>query len=146
MYSRNVSCSDFGMVTPSVGVRFRARYLRSDGSRVPSCYGVFAPNFKQRHHIVPNPAHPAAREPLAAPPLPMSWMQRLERVLHIDIEHCGVCGGTLRVIVCIETPEVIERLLTRRAVRKADCIHNPHASPLSAPAAELPVSPSLNVS
>ena len=35
---------------------------------------------------------------------PMSWMQRLERVFHIDIEHCGVCGGTLRVIACIETP------------------------------------------
>ena len=34
----------------------------------------------------------------------MSWMQRLKRVFHIDIEHCGVCGGTLRVIACIETP------------------------------------------
>ena len=34
----------------------------------------------------------------------MNWMQRLKRVFHIDIEHCGVCGGTLRVIACIETP------------------------------------------
>jgi len=39
-------------------------------------------------------------------------MQRLKRVFHINIEHCGVCGGTLRVIACIETPEVIERILT----------------------------------
>ena len=23
----------------------------------------------------------------------MSRMQRLKRVFHIDIEHCGVCGG-----------------------------------------------------
>ena len=28
----------------------------------------------------------------------MSWMQQLKRVFHIDIEHCGVCGGTLRFI------------------------------------------------
>ena len=34
----------------------------------------------------------------------MSWRQRLKRVFHIDIEHCGVCGATLRVIACIETP------------------------------------------
>ena len=34
----------------------------------------------------------------------MNWMQRLKRVFHIDIEHCGVCGGTLRVIACIATP------------------------------------------
>ena len=37
-------------------------------------------------------------------------MQRLKRVFHIDIEHCGVCGGTLRVIACIETPELIEKI------------------------------------
>ena len=28
-------------------------------------HGVFAPNFKHHYHIVPNGAHPAAREPLA---------------------------------------------------------------------------------
>ena len=64
-------------------------------------------------------------------------------------------GGTLRVIACIDTPEAIERILTHRAVREADCIHNPcappselaqRAEPLSAPAAELPASLSLNVS
>ena len=45
----------------------------------------------------------------------MSRMQRLKHVFHIDIEHCGVGGGTLRVIACIETPEVIERILTHLA-------------------------------
>ena len=69
-------------------------------------------------------------------------MQRLRRVIHIDIEHHSVCGGTLRVIACIDTPEVIERMLTHLAVRD----HNPRAPLLSAPAAELPVSPSRNVS
>ena len=67
-------------------------------------HGVFAPNCKHRHRIVPNPAHQSAREPPASRPAPMRWMQRLKRVFHIDIEQCGVCGGTLRVIACIETP------------------------------------------
>ena len=33
-----------------------------------------------------------------------------------DIEHRGVCGGTLRVIACIETTELIETILTHLAV------------------------------
>ena len=66
----------------------------------------------------------------------MSWMQRLERVLHIDIEHCGVCGGTLRVIVCIDTPEVIERILAHLATRATGAINDPRAPPLGACAAQ----------
>ena len=80
-------------------------------------HGVFAPNFKHRRSIVPNPAHQTAREPRGSRPASMSWMQRLERVFRIDIEHCGVCGGTLRVIACIEIPEVIEKILTHLATR-----------------------------
>ena len=71
-------------------------------------------------------------------------MQRLKRVFHIDIEHCGVCGATLRVIACIETPEVIERILTHLAARETGGINHPRAPPLRAPGAELPASPSLN--
>ena len=67
-------------------------------------HGVFAPNFKHRRRIIPNPAHQTTREPHASRRAPMTWMQRLNRVFHIDIEHCGVCGGTLRVIACIATP------------------------------------------
>ena len=55
----------------------------------------------------------------------MSWMQRLKSVFHIDIEHCGVCGGTLRVIACIETPEVIERILVHLATRQSGGINDP---------------------
>ena len=32
-------------------------------------------------------------------------------------ERCGDCGGTLRVIACIETPELIERILAHLATR-----------------------------
>ena len=105
-------------------------------------HGVFAPNFKHRHRIIPNPVHQSAREPHASRPAPMSWMQRLKRVFHVDIEHCGVCGGTLRVIACIETPELIEKILTHLAARNTDCIDRPRAPPLHAPQAQPPASPS----
>ena len=93
-------------------------------------HGVFAPNFKHRHRIIPNPVHQSAREPHASRPAPMSWMQRLKRVFRI--EHCGMCGGTLRVIACIETPEVIERILTHLATRNTACSDSPRAPPLRA--------------
>ena len=51
-------------------------------------------------------------------------MQRLKRVFHNNIEHCGVCAGTLRVIACIETPA-------------------PRAPPLHASEPQPPASPSL---
>jgi hypothetical protein len=33
-------------------------------------------------------------------------------VFGIDIETCPTCGGAVRIIVCIEDPEVIEKILT----------------------------------
>ena len=59
-------------------------------------------------------------------------MQRLQRLfhIHIHIEHCGVCGGTLRVIACIETTELIEKILTYLAARNTDGIDCSRAPPL----------------
>ena len=42
----------------------------------------------------------------------MSWAQRLKRVIDIDIETCSVCGGSMKVIACIEDPLVIKKILT----------------------------------
>jgi len=42
----------------------------------------------------------------------MTWAQRLKRAFNIDIETCGECGGTAKVIACIEAPVVIEKILT----------------------------------
>ena len=70
----------------------------------------------------------------------MNWMQRLKRVFHIDIEHCGVCGGTLRVIACIETPlkcrsrselaRSSSAILAHLAARETGAIHDPRAPAL----------------
>jgi hypothetical protein len=42
----------------------------------------------------------------------MTWAQRLKRVFNIDIEVCGRCGGSVRVIACIEDQDIIDRILT----------------------------------
>ncbi len=34
------------------------------------------------------------------------------RLFGIDIETCPACGGAVRIIACIEDPEVIEKILT----------------------------------
>ena len=82
-------------------------------------HGVFAPN--SRHRVVVTPAGrgkvnktrsldevqtPAERR--AA----MTWAKRLKRVFDIDIETCSNCGGDVRIIACIEDPEVTRRILT----------------------------------
>ncbi len=45
----------------------------------------------------------------------MTWAQRLKRVFKIDIEVCGRCGGSVKVIVdasnrCIEDQDVIDKV------------------------------------
>jgi hypothetical protein len=41
----------------------------------------------------------------------ITWAQRLKRVFKIDVEMCRVCGGSARVIACIEDPVVIKKIL-----------------------------------
>lgn len=41
----------------------------------------------------------------------MIWLQRLNRVLNIDIKICTVCGGTAKGIACIEDPIAINKVL-----------------------------------
>ena len=50
----------------------------------------------------------------------MTWAQRLKRVLSIDIEVCGRCGGSVRVIACIEDQNIIDRILAHLRDREQD--------------------------
>ena len=43
----------------------------------------------------------------------MTWAQRLRRVFSIDIEVCSHCGGSVRVIACIEDQDIIDRILAQ---------------------------------
>jgi len=43
----------------------------------------------------------------------MTWAQPqcLKRVFNIDIETCSECGGTIKVIACIEDLVIIKKIL-----------------------------------
>jgi hypothetical protein len=84
-------------------------------------HGVFAPNSKHRALVTP-----AKRDKGGKPKgaddqdeqtpvqrhAAMTWAQRLKRVFNIDVEKCRICGGTVKVIACIEDPVVIKKILT----------------------------------
>ena len=66
----------------------------------------------------------------------LSWMQRLKRVFAIDIETCPECGGTLRVIACIEDPPLIAKILAhvqRREALMSRTARGPPADSISVP-------------
>lgn len=42
----------------------------------------------------------------------MTWAQRLKKVFNIDVETCAHCGGSVKVIACIEDQHVIDKILT----------------------------------
>ena len=83
-------------------------------------HGVFAPNSQHRAWVTPArrgrgnkaKASGAAEAMSVKRRTPMTWAQRLKRVFNIDIEICRVCGGSMKVIACIEDPRVIEKILT----------------------------------
>ena len=50
----------------------------------------------------------------------MTRAQRLKRVFNIDIETCPACGGSARIVACIEDPEVIGKILAHLAGKTTD--------------------------
>jgi len=101
-------------------------------------HGVFAPNSKYRARVTPAKRGRGGRHATTADPedrtpaerrAAMTWAQRLKRVFGIDIETCPACGGAMRIIACIEDPDVIEKILTHldakapepKATRRPPC-------------------------
>jgi len=85
---------------------------------------VFAPNSPYRARITParrgrgarqvKPADGEHHTP-AGQRAAMRRAKRLKRVFQIDVETCPSCGGSVKVIACIEHPPVIERILNHLA-------------------------------
>ena len=70
----------------------------------------------------------------------MTWAQRLKRVFKIDIEVCGRCGGSVKVIACIEDQDVIDRILAHLRDKEQGTPTLPHlAPPTRAPPEALPL-------
>ena len=70
----------------------------------------------------------------------MTWAQRLKRVFNIDIETCGRCGGSLKVIACIEDHDIIDRILAHLRKKEQEAPARPLLiPPTRAPPETLPL-------
>ena len=81
-------------------------------------HGVFAPNSKHRAQVTPakrgkikKPRSLDGDQSPAECRAAMTWAKRLKRVFGIDIKTCAECGGDVKIIACIEDPEVIQKIL-----------------------------------
>jgi len=92
-------------------------------------HGVFAPNSKYRARVTPAKRGRGGQPATTADPeertpgerrAAMTWAQRLKRVFGIDIETCSACGGAMRIIACIEDPDVVEKILAHLGAKAAE--------------------------
>jgi len=84
-------------------------------------HGVAAPNSKHQINVTPakhgkgcakkTPTNDN-QNPLAESHESLTWAERLKRVFKIDVSTCSPCGGEVKIIACIEDPEIIEKILT----------------------------------
>tara|TARA_B110000305_G_scaffold209670_1_gene242813 strand:- start:60 stop:1361 length:1302 start_codon:yes stop_codon:yes gene_type:complete len=110
-------------------------------------HGVLAPNHRWRGLVTParrgkgikSISNAEVRTP-AERHAAMTWAQRLKRVFSIDIEVCGRCGGSVRVIASIEGQDVIDRILTHLRQKEQETPTRPLlVPPTRAPPGTLPL-------
>ena len=113
-------------------------------------HGVLAPNRRCRGLVTParrgkgvkSIANAEVRTP-AERHAAITWAQRLKRVFSIDIEVCGRCGGSVRVIVgapsrCIKDQDIIDRILAHLESKEQEAPAPPLlVAPTRAPPASL---------
>lgn len=82
-------------------------------------HGVLAPNARLRSAIIPqtsenaqNIADHSANGERRSPSSRISWAQLLKRVFDIDVAHCSLCGGQLKIIAAIQSPSAMTRILS----------------------------------
>ena len=96
-------------------------------------HGLFAPNARHRHLIVPRLISPINTEQSENTSVvrtaPMTWMARLNRVFGVDLSVCPKCGGDLRVIGEVTDPRTIARIL-EHAKQRGRHERGPRAPPV----------------
>ena len=110
-------------------------------------HGVLAPNHRWRGLVTSarrgKGIQATSNAEVRTPPerhAAMTWAQRLKRVFNIDIEVCGRCGGSVRIIACIEDQDVIDRILAHLERKEQNTPTLPHlAPPTRAPPGTLPL-------
>ena len=108
-------------------------------------HGILAPNHRWRGLVTParrgkgikSISNAEVRTP-AERHAAMTWAQRLKRVFNIDIEVCSLCGGSVRVIACIEDQDVIDQILAHLREKEKEAPARPLlVPPTRAPPATL---------
>ena len=110
-------------------------------------HGVLAPNHRWRGLVTPAKRGKGAKrlpnKEVASPAerhAAMTWAQRLKRVFSVDIEVCGRCGGSLKVIACIEDQDIIDRILAHLRKKEQEAPARPLlVPPTKAPPANPPI-------
>ena len=99
-------------------------------------HGVLAPNHRWRGLVTPAKRGKGAMRPADSDVVStierhvaMTWAQRLKRVFNIDIEVCSRCGGSVRVIACIEDQDITDRILTHLESEEQNTPAFPHLAP-----------------
>ena len=108
-------------------------------------HGVLAPNHRWRGLVTPAKRGKGAKrlpnKEVASPAerhAAMTWAQRLKRVFSVDIKVCGRCGGSLKVIACIEDQDIIDRILAHLREKEQEAPARPLlVPPTRAPPATL---------
>jgi hypothetical protein len=113
-------------------------------------YGMFAPAARLRPRLIPEaegstpPRHPGCKTGVAVPatepgktkkkracqPRNYQWATLMERVFELDVLACPRCGGRMRILAAIDTPDAIHKILT--------CLGLPTRAPPIAPAVSDP--------
>ena len=102
-------------------------------------HGVLAPTAKWRSWMVPRmadadaggegsaDAEPNAGDRSGSRSRNYSWAQLMARVWAVDVLECSECGGPLRMLAAIQSPDAIQKIL--------DCLGLPsRAPPIAGPA------------
>ena len=109
-------------------------------------YGIFAPAASLRPRVIPEaehsspPRHPGCQSGFEAPatnpakpkkkrgcqPRNYSWAELMSRVFELDVLACPRCGGRMRILAAIDSPDAIQKILT--------CLGLPTRDPPIAPA------------
>ena len=131
----------------STGLIFGAIQQPKPRVNLTRYHGVLAPNHRWRGLVTParrgkgikSISNAEVRTP-AERHTAMTWAQRLKRVFSIDIEVCARCGGSAKVIACIEDQDVIDRILNHLRQKEQETPTRPLlVPPTRAPPGTLPL-------
>jgi hypothetical protein len=119
-----------------------AALIPRPGVNLTRYHGVLAPNSPLRALVTParrgKRVHGTAARTEPEKRRAMSWARRLKRVFRIDIEKCIHCAGAVKIIACIQDPDVIRRILDHLKRTGALTRQHPPQAPRAPPSTLFP--------